>query len=368
MKAVKIAGIRLVNYLNDGINWKDHKDIVLDFWVQSIAPQMGFPSDLFKNVITVDDMQTKPLEVYQKWFEGYNFQNDQDQNWMDFVNGTLNIFYRTSNPTLMDESIWYIHLLQSEPAAREIAESQLFHGDPNLNSFWKVDTNTKPDEVGGRRNGYLFTKELSATTPADTKGYYWGIAFKCIETVKLFYLDSSKLNYRCINWAANCSNLTLIKVTPTGRFLVEQIFVPGKAWKADRYIPQGAVPNHPLNGQGLVNWIENNYYDMYGIWEDWEEAAKDVRESMNARKNAVNVMNDEEVKLRRLIPDVDNFLVNGNVDPQRRERNKAVRQAIRDKNKLRDREIKKRMRELKKSRNRQDRVERNKINPFISKK
>ena len=30
MKARKIAGIRLINYINDGITWKSHKDIILD--------------------------------------------------------------------------------------------------------------------------------------------------------------------------------------------------------------------------------------------------------------------------------------------------------------------------------------------------
>jgi PAS domain S-box-containing protein len=41
MKSQKIAGIRLINYINDGINWKDHKDIVLDFWIYNKSRDMG---------------------------------------------------------------------------------------------------------------------------------------------------------------------------------------------------------------------------------------------------------------------------------------------------------------------------------------
>ena len=364
MKAVKIAGLRLVNYLNDGINWKDHKDIVLDFWIKYKSTEFGYSPRMFLNIYTTDEMPTQASVAYQKWFEEYNFQNEIDSSWLEFVNGTLNLLYRTSNPTLMDESVWYMQLLKSEEQAREIVETQIFHGDPNLNSFWKLETNTKPDEVGGRRNGYMYTKELNKILPSDTKNFYWGIIFTCIETVKLFYRDGNVIDYRCINWAANADHMTLVKILPTGRMLIQQTFVPGKAWKVDRYLPQSAVPKHPLTGSGLDQWIKVNYYDMYGIWDKWDEATKNVRESINARKNAVNTLNDEEVKLSNIVRNVDSFIASGNVPEERRKRNRVVREAVREKNKIRDREIRKRMREIQKAKNKQDRRDRSRLNPF----
>lgn len=364
MKAVKIAGIRLVNYLNDGFNWKDHKDIVLDFWIKFKSSQYGFSPKMFMNIYTTDEMPMQAALAYQKWFESYDFQNDVEKEWLDFVDGTMNILYRTSNPTLMDDRVWYCYLMKSEVKAREIVETQIFHGDPNLNSFWRLETNTKPEEVGGRRNGYMYTKELNQITPSDTKNFYWAIAFTCPETVKLFYRDGNTVDYRCINWAANADHMMLLKVTPTGRFLVQQTFVPGKAWKIDRYIPQGGIPRHPLTGSGLDQWIRSNYYDMFGVWDEWDDATKGVREAINARKNAVNTLNDEEVKLSRIVRDVDKFIAQGNVSEQRREHNKSIREAIREKNKIRDREIRKRLREIQKAKRKQDRRDRSRLNPF----
>ena len=78
---------------------------------------------------------------------------------------------------------------------------------------------------------------------------------------------------------------------------------------------------------------------MYGVWDDWDEIKKDTKEAVNQRKNAVNTMNDEEVKLKKVIRDINDFIIKGNVSPKRRNRNKEARKAIKEKNKLREREI-----------------------------
>ena len=368
MKSVKIAGIRLVNYLNDGINWKDHKDIILDFWIANKSKDSGYHPSMFKNMFVVEELPVHAQEAYSRWFETYNFQNEDDRLWLQFVDGTLNLFYRTSNPTLMNDDVWYIELMKSEVKAREIVEEQLYHGNPNINSFWKLDTNSKPEEVGGRRNGYMFTRELSSIGAGDLQGFYWAIIFQCPETVKLYYNDRNQVRSKCINWAANAKNMTLLKITESGRFIVDQVFVKGKAWKDDRYMPQSSLPTSPLTGSGLSKWIYRNYYNMYGVWDSIDENKKYIREQANQRKNAINTMNDEEVKIGRLIPDVENFIARGNVSRERRDRNKQVRQSIREKNKLREREINRKLREIEKSTNRQERRDRGKLNPLIAAK
>jgi len=366
MKSVKIAGVRLVNYINDGINWKDHKDIILDFWVATKSRNYGFHPSQFRNMYLVEELPLDAQEIYAQWFSSFNFQEETDKQWLDFVDGTLNVFYHTSNPTLLRDDIWYIDLMKSEIKARDIVENQLYHGNPNVNSFWKIDTNSKPEEVGGRRNGYMFTRELSSIGPSDVRGFFWAVAFQCTETVKLYYNDKNTIRSKCINWAANAKNMTLIKVSESGRLIVQQVFVKGKAWKDDRMVPQSNLPNTPLSGSALNKWIYQNYYNMYGIWDSIDESKKYIREQANQRKNAVNTMNDEEIKIGRLIPDIETFIARGNISRERRERNKTVRQAIREKNQLREREIKRKMRELEKEQNRQQRRERNKLNPLTN--
>jgi hypothetical protein len=147
MKAVKLAGIRLVNYIIDGINWKDHRDIVLDFWVSYKCREFGYVPKQFFNMFTVEELPTEAQGQYEQWFNGYNFQSTDDKDWIDFVNGTLNVFYHTKDPIMLGEDEWYVDLMKSEIEAREIAEAQLYHGNPNINSFWKLDTNSKPEEV-----------------------------------------------------------------------------------------------------------------------------------------------------------------------------------------------------------------------------
>jgi len=368
MKSVKIAGIRLINYLNDNINWKDHKEIILDFWIKKVSPGNGYNPKQFKDMFYVDELPVKAQEEYERWFENYNFQNIDDKDWIEFIDGTLNIFYHTSNPIIMPEDTWYCMMYKSEILAREICEEQLFHGNPNLNSFWKMDTNTKAEEVGGRRNGYLFSTELGRVEPKDTRDYYWAVAFQCPpDTVKLFYKVDDKTKSKCINWAADCIHMTLMKITNSGRFLVEQVFVEGKAWKDDRLIPQGSVPKTPMTGKTLLKHFKRNFHDMYEVWDEWDEIKKNTKEAANQRKNAVNTMSDEEVKLKKVIKNISEFIARGNVPPKRRERNKEIRQAVREKNKLREREIKKKMRELEKENHKKNRRERNKLNPLITK-
>jgi hypothetical protein len=365
MKAVKFAGIRLINYLNDGINWKDHKDIILDFWVVHKSRNSGYHPNQFKDMHYTDELPLEVQKIYEDWFNNYNFQNENEKEWIKFVDGTLNIFYHTSNPVLMSEDQWYVTLMKSETLAREICETQTFHGNPNINSFWKLDTNTKTEEVGGRRNGSIFSNELELIEPRDTRKYYWGVLFQSPESIKLFYKEKNKTKGKCINWAADCKNMTLLKITPSGRFLVDQVFVEGKAGKDDRNVPQTAVPRTPFTGKTLLKHINRNFYEMYGMWEEIDDIKKDARESTNQRKNATNIMNDEEVKIGRVLRDIDDFIINGNVSRRRRERNKEVRQSIHEKNKLREKEIKKKMREILKEKGKLERRHRNRLNPLL---
>ena len=365
MKARKIAGIRLINYIHDSINWKDHRDIVLDFWVAFKCRKSGYYPKQFDGMYIVEELPIQAQQDYESWFNGFDFQTEDDKDWIEFVSGTLNIFYHTEDPIEMEEDVWYIDLMQSEVKAREIAEKQVYRGNPNINNFWRLDTNSKPDEVGGRRNGYLFTTELSEVSPSDTKGFYWAIVFQCPETIKLHFRDGDTKKSKCINWAANCEHMTLLKITGDGRFRIEQVFVEGKAWRSDRHIPEGNIPNTPLSGRALSKYLKHNFNDMYGIWDTIDGKTKKQNEASNQRKNAVNTFSDEEVKVSKVLDKtVDEFIVDGNVSEQRRERNKKIRQAIKEKNKLREREIKKKMREVEKSNRKQDARDHDKFNAF----
>ena len=143
MKSKKLAGIRLFNYLNDGINWKDHKDIILDYWIKNIAPQYNRSPDKLQGFVTVESLPTAVQKEYEDWFKKFDFQTSKDQKWIEFVNGTLNIFYHTKGYRQEPKDVWYIDLMKSEVKARNIVESQVYHGNPNLNSFIKIETNSK---------------------------------------------------------------------------------------------------------------------------------------------------------------------------------------------------------------------------------
>jgi len=111
--------------------------------------------------------------------------------------------------------------------------------------------------------------------------------------------------------------------------------------------------------------MKHNFYEMYGIWDEIDNKVKEENESTNQRKNAVNTFNDEEVKISKVLDkSVEKFIDDGNVSPGRRERNKAIRQVIRDKNKIRNSEIRKKIRELKKEKGKQDKRNSNRLNVF----
>jgi hypothetical protein len=367
MKAIKLAGIRLVNYINDGINWKDHKDIVLDFWIAFKCRDSGYAPGMFKGMHVTDDLPVAALEAYTNWFNSYEFMNTEDPQWIKFVDGTLNIFYHTNNPLIMPAGTWYVQLMKSEAKAREIVDEQMFHGNPNINSFWQVSTNTKSEEVGGRRNGFIFSRELVDTTPKDTRNFYWAVAFQCPDSVKLYYQDGNIPASKIIGWAADATHMVLLKVLPSGRFQVIQSFVPGKAGKPDRYSPDANIPPGPNGGRGLVAWFNTNYMPMFGTGDAQLAIQKKTKELINERKNSVNTMNDEEVKIGKLIPNVNNFIMFGNTTPERREHNKLTRRAIREKNRKREAEVKKRLRERTKQDDKNERAQRQKMNPLMGK-
>lgn len=327
MKSRKIAGKRLFNYLTEGINWKAHKDIILDFWIGYKCKDYGYQPSQFARMSRVVSLPTKAQECYEQWFNSYDFQNTTDKEWLAFVDGTLNIFYHTRNPVEEPEDEWYIGLMQSEVDARDIAENQWYHGLPNLNSFFRSDTNSKPEEVGGRRNGYIFSRKLRTLKPSMTKDMYWGIVFQCPETVTLEFDNNGNTDSRAINWSANAEHMTLVEVCGDGRLKLKPVFVKGKAWRADRYIPEGVVNQSPMSAQALHSYIVDNFDQLYGVWDEIDAIMKDDSESSNARENAVAVMNDEEIKVGRVIPNVAKFINEGNVSPAKREYNKEMRKA-----------------------------------------
>ena len=158
-------------------------------------------------------------------FNNYDFQNDTDKDWLEFVNGTLNLFYHTSEPNIEADETWFIDLMQSEVEARDIVTEQVYHGSPNLNAFWKIETNSKPEEVGGRRNGYIYVTKLADLKPADTQGYYWGVLFQCPESVSLAFDDGGTKRRKCICWAADVKHMTLVRVGSDGRLMIVPVFV-----------------------------------------------------------------------------------------------------------------------------------------------
>lgn len=356
MKARKIAGIRLLNYIQDGINWKAHKDVILDFWIEYKCNESGYRPHMFENMARVVDLPTEAQNRYAQWFSRYDFQNTTDKDWISFVDGTLNLLYRTTDPEQEDDREWFIDLMQSEVNARDIAETQVYHGRPNLNAFFRVETNSKPEEVGGRRNGYMFTRRLRDLKPSETKGYYWGVIFQCPETVSLSFDNNGVKDRRSINWAANAEHMTLVQVCGDGRLKIVPVFVEGKVWKADRYVPEGSVATTPMSPSALHKYVNEKFQSLYGLWDDIDSAVKNVREQSTARMNALNVMNDEEIKVGRVIPDISEFVKKGNVSDARREYNADVRKALMKRIKQRESDAKEQVRNIVKAKKRAERA------------
>lgn len=365
MKARKIAGVRLVNYINGGINWKDHKDVILDFWIMKKCKDDGYTPYQFRDKFRVVELPTEAQEKYKNWFDKYDFQNESDKEWLDFVNGTLNLFYHTDTPRQEDDECWFIDMMQSEVEARQIVTEQVYHGSPNLNAFWKIETNSKPEEVGGRRNGYIYVSKLGEVKPADTEGYYWGVVFQCPETVSLGFDDNGKNRRKCIAWAANAEHMTLVRIGADGRFTIVPVFVEGKAWKSDRWIPEGSVSKAPMSAQGLLKYITERFQPLYGVWDNIDAKVKNVREQSTARLTALNTMNDEEIKVSKVIGDINKFVREGNVSDERREYNKQVRKAVMKKLRIREKEARKVANDIAKAERRADQRRRSHINPTI---
>ena len=170
--------------------------------------------------------------------------------------------------------------------------------------------------------------KLTDLQPIDTKEYYWGVVFQCNETVSLAYSDHGVTKRKCINWAANAEHMTLVQVNADGRLKIIPVYVEGKSWKASRMIPEGVVQQSPMSPAGLNSYITSHYDSLYGVWDRIDQSVKTARENTTARINALNVMNDEEVKVSKVIGNVEKFIKEGNVPPKKLEYNKDVRKAL----------------------------------------
>lgn len=367
LKANKLAGVRLINYWESGINFKDHANILLDFWIKFKSRDYGFVPVSLKNFYYVEDLPNSAKEAFEEWFNTYDFQNTDDKDYLKFVDGTLNFFYHTESPKEMPEETWFVCLFKSEEKAREIAETQIFHGSPNLSSFTRLETNIKSDQVAGRRNGYIFSTELADVKPQDTRGFFWAISFQSRESVKLYYKDGNLDASKIISWAAHCENSTLLQITSDGRFIVKPVTVEGKAGRQTKNVPNDLVPTRSYVGYALEQYFTKNFWLMYGLPTAIDEEIKYIKENTNQRKNAVSTMNDESVKIGKVISNIDKFIEIGNVTKEEREHNKAIRKNIKEKNKFREKEIKKKVREARKELEKQARTDRQRLNPFISK-
>ena len=103
--------------------------------------------------------------------------------------------------------------------------------------------------------------------------------------------------------------MTLLKITGDGRFKVEQVYVEGKVWRSDRNVPHSDIPSQPLSGHALAKHFKEHFHDMYGVWDEIDDQIKEDNESSNQRKNAVNTMSDEEVKISKVLDkSVDEFI------------------------------------------------------------
>lgn len=368
IKGTKITGIRLINYHEAGINLKDHGNKVLDFWILFKAKDYGFTPNSLKDFRYMDKLPNSAREAYEEWFKNFDWNNENDKDWIQWLQGRLNFFYKTHTPTEMPEDTWYIYLTKAEEDAREIAENQVFHGNPEIDCFWQVDTNTKSAEVSGRRNGQVFSSELDKIVPPDTKGFYWAVAFQAPESVKLFYQDGDKEKSKIISWAAECKNITLLQITSNGRFIVKQVFIKGKAGKQDKNVPSENVPTQAYMGFALAQYFKKYYYELFGLVEEIEEEVKTLKIASNERKNALGTFNDNEINVGKLIKDINKFIEYGNVPKERVEENKRIRRNIKKKNVGREREIRAKVREAKKYLRKKEKKSRQKLNPLLHRK
>lgn len=279
-----------------------------------------------RNVFYVDDMPVEMTEVYKKWFDDTkiknNFQMD-DADWIRFVDGTLNIFYKTGDYKIDDDGAWYVILLNSSEKALKVAEEQMFHGNPNLNTFWKIASNGKYDEIGGRRNGYVFSDRLRTVPKSELKRFRFALVFQCPETVSIQYLDRGQNRVKYINWAGNVENIVMCQLDLAGRFRI----IPVALKSEPRVIPSDRVPMNAMHVSDLSAMLDDNYAEWFHVEQVKEEREKTERTSTNARKNALSVMWDEQIPINLVITNVDEFINNGNVSQVIREENKKIREA-----------------------------------------
>jgi hypothetical protein len=77
-------------------------------------------------------------------------------------------------------------------------------------------------------------------------------------------------------------------------------------------------------------------------------------------------LNDEEVKVGRVIGDLDKFVREGNVSDAKREYNKEVRKAVLKKLRIREKEARKVANDVAKAERRKDKRERSKLNMTVN--
>lgn len=341
MKAAKLIGERLVNYITDGVNWKDHKDIVLDYWMNYEARKDNINPRVLKGIYYVDELKEKHRDAYETWFKNFDFQSE-DKRWIKFVDGTLNLFYKTSNPEELHAETWFVWLTNSELKAKEIVENQQFHGNPNINNFWQITQNGKYEEIAGRDNGYIFSDQLTNLSRKTAKNFVGGIIYQSPQSVELEYLDGKKTRKKCINWASHCENITLVKVSASGKLVLVPVVIANE----NRIIPDGKIKITPMDGTQMNNYLKNNYSSLFGEYNRDQELEKQENTGINARKNAINTMYDEEIEINKVVDNINEFVKDGNVDEETRLKNKERREEINKKKSERKRSIKRATREL----------------------
>jgi hypothetical protein len=115
----------------------------------------------------------------------------------------------------------------------------------------------------------------------------------------------------------------------------------------------------------LLSYITDNFASLYGVWDTIDEKVKGIREQSTARLTALNTLNDEEIKVGKVIGDIEKFVREGNVSDKRREYNKEIRQAVIKKLRIRDKESHRVANDIAKAEKRKETRERAKYNPTI---
>jgi hypothetical protein len=120
-----------------------------------------------------------------------------------------------------------------------------------------------------------------------------------------------------------------------------------------------------MSSQALLRYITDKFGSLYGVWDNIDAKVKHVREQSTARLTALNTMNDEEVKVGRVIGDLQKFVREGNVSDEKREYNKEVRKAVLKKLRIREKEARKVARDIAKAERRKAVRDRSKINATV---